>query len=378
MNQHPSEISNPAQFLDLVNAFRISRIILSAAELKVFDYLEETGRTSEALAALLNTQPRATDRLLNALVAIGLLRKDSMIFSNTAFSTKFLVTSSPAYLSGLALTNHTWKTWSTLTKAVQAGTSVHFEDPINDRPEEWQQAFIAAMHRRAGQQAVEVADALDLSHVKRVLDVGGGSGAFTMEFLRRDPAMTGVVFDLPRIVPITKQFISQQGDTPPPETIYLTPTPLLQERGVSGIRDMGTGTRDLRSRIQERISVVAGDYLKDDFGSGYDLVFMSAIIHINSPDENRILIRKGAKALNPGGQLVILDHIMREDRTEPTAGAIFAINMLVGTKHGDTYKESELRSAMQDAGLRDISLITTPGGVQLMVGRKRLDVRRET
>ncbi|NQV02290.1 MAG: methyltransferase domain-containing protein [Bacteroidia bacterium] len=361
MNERTSEISNPAQFLELVNAFRISRIILSAAELKLFDHLRDKGTTSDDLAPILGTNPRATDRMLNALVAIGLLSKESNSFINTAFAEKFLVSSSPTYMSGLSLTNHTWKTWSTLTDAAKAGTSLFFDDPINERPEEWQQAFIAAMHRRAGPQAVEVADALDLSNVSRVLDVGGGSGAFTLEFLSRNPDMTGVVFDLPKIVGITERFINQP--------------PTLSPKKEASIQDPA-------SRIQDRVSIVAGDYLKDDFGSGFDLVFMSAIIHINSPEENQLLIKKGVKALNPGGQLVILDHIMNEDRTEPVVGAIFAINMLVGTKHGDTYTGEEIRSWMLDARLGEISLIITPAGIQMMVGKKgrreTLEVRHKT
>lgn len=357
MNNHAPEINNPAQFLELVNAFRVSRIILSAAELKVFDLLEGEGRSSAEVAALLGTNQRATDRLLNALVSIGVLQKGSSTFSNTLFTDQFLVSSSPAYLSGLGLTNHTWKTWSTLTDAVRAGTSVHFEDPINDRSEEWQEAFIAAMHRRAGPQAVEVADALDLTHVKRLLDVGGGSGAFAMEFLSRNPEMSGVVFDLPNIVKITEKYVNDMRYEIW-DTREMVPDPEPKR----------SGDRRSQSRIPDRLSVVAGDYLKDDFGSGFDLVFMSAIIHINSPEENRLLISKGVQSLNPGGQLVILDHIMNKERTEPQVGTLFALNMLVGTKHGDTYTECELRYWMSDAGLQDISMITTPGGVQLMVG----------
>jgi hypothetical protein len=97
---------------------------------------------------------------------------------------------------------------------------------------------------------------------------------------------------------------------------------------------------------------------------------MSAIIHINNPEENQRLIAAGVRALAVGGQLVILDHVMNEERTEPPVGAMFALNMLVGTDHGDTYTDSEIRSWMKEAGLTEISLQTTPSGISLMSGKK--------
>ncbi len=104
-------------------------------------------------------------------------------------------------------------------------------------------------------------------------------------------------------------------------------------------------------QLSERIDYVAGDYTRDPLPSGYDLVFLSAIIHSNPPDENRKLIRKCAGALNPGGAVVVQDFIMDESRTEPPGGAFFALNMLVNTAAGDTYTESEVREWMKDAGL---------------------------
>jgi SAM-dependent methyltransferase len=270
---------------------------------------------------------------LNALVAIGLVKKQDDIFRNTDFTAEFLVKNSPAYLGGLGLSNQTWNTWSTLSEAVGKGTTIAMNAPINDRAEEWRDSFIRAMHFRAGQQAIEIASVLDLGTARRILDVGGGSGAFAFGMIRRNPAITATIFDLPNITPITSRYV--------------------QSSGLAG-----------------KVQVVNGDYLVDDLGNGFDLVFMSAIIHINSPDENRLLIRKGAEALNPGGQLVIVDHIMNEDRTEPAVGAFFALNMLVGTQRGDTYTEKEISCWMQDAGLIAISMKEMPSGIQLMTGKR--------
>ena len=327
------EINSPDHLMEMANAFRMSRIILTANELDIFDLLEPAGNSSAWVAAQLQSFPRATDRLLNALVSLGLLVKREQIFKNTAFATKFLVKTSPAYLGGLSLSNQTWKTWSTLTDVMYKGTSIVMEAPINERTNAWKESFIAAMHVRAGKQADEISLVLDLSATTRVLDVGGGSGAFSFAMVRQNPAITATVFDLPNIIPLTSKYILQSG-------------------------------------LSDKVDTLAGDYLYDTLGAGYDLVFMSAIIHINSPEENALLIRKGADALIPGGQLVIVDHMMNDDRTEPLIGAVFALNMLVGTLHGDTYTQKEVAGWMQEAGLTGVTLKETLSGIQLMVGFK--------
>ncbi len=325
-------ISDPAELMEMANAFRISRVILTGYELGIFSILQEA-RTSSEIAGKSGTDPRATDRLLNALVAIGLVEKNKDKFSNTTFSSKFLVRENPGFLGGLGHMLNIWKTWSTLTESVRTGKSIAIENSIEDRGNEWREAFIAAMHARAPQQAKEVASLLDLSKTTRILDIGGGSGAFSFEFIRKNKKIKAVVFDLPTIVPITQGYIDREG-------------------------------------FSGSVTTMAGDYLKDGFGKGYNFIFLSAVIHINSPDENRSLIRRCNAALDKGGQLVILDHIMNDDRTEPKAGAIFALNMLVGTEKGDTYTESEIETWMRDAGLKEIRRADSTQGTSLMIGIK--------
>jgi SAM-dependent methyltransferase len=327
------EITTPGELIEMVNAFRISKIILSAYELGLFTILENLTLTSDEVAKTLKMNRRSTDRFMNALVSIGLLNKVNFQFSNTPFSAKYLVKGKPFYLEGLSHQVHLWKTWSTLTDAVKVGTTVAVEESIGERGEEWLTSFIAAMHSRGVPQSKEVADVIDLSKTRSVLDVGGGSGAFSFEFIRRDKEMKAVVFDLPAVVTLTQKYIDQAG-------------------------------------LTSKVVTKAGDYLLDDFGDGYDLIFVSAVIHINSPEENQALIRKCAESLNTKGQLIILDHFMNDERTEPVIGAIFALNMLVGTEHGDTYTESEVRSWMLDAGLKDILRKETIHGTSLMIGIK--------
>jgi 3-hydroxy-5-methyl-1-naphthoate 3-O-methyltransferase len=327
------KIESPAELLEIINGFRLSRILLTAHELKVFDHLSGKSFTSTDLASLINSDARATDRLMNVLVSLGLLIKNHGLFTNSSFAEKFLVSSSSAFLGGLGHTADLWRKWSTLTHVIRKGSALDLEDNFNQRGSDWIESFIAAMHARGVAQGRELASMLDLSNTKRSLDVGGGSGAFTFGFIEKNPDIQGVVFDLPNVVPVTQKYID-------------------------------------KANLVSSVVTASGDYLIDDLGSGFDLVLMSAIIHINNPEENRQLIKKGADALLPGGQLVIMDHLMSEDRTEPLQGAVFAINMLVGTKHGDTYTRDEIGGWMTAAGLHGIKILEVPSGTQYIIGLK--------
>lgn len=322
----------PDNIRDIAYAFQRSRVLLTAYELGLFTALGDESKMSAEVATILKTDPRATDRLLNALCAIGLLEKKDGKFSNTPASARFLVQGKPEYMAGLMHTVNLWDTWSTLTPAVRQGTSVG-RPPVNERGEKWLTAFIAAMHDRAKKQAPAVAALLDFSGVSRVLDVGGGSGAFAMAFARAKPGISATIFDLPNVVALTQKYIAQEG-------------------------------------LADKVKTVIGDYMVDALGGGFDLVFLSAIIHSNSIDENRKLLRKCAQALNSNGQVVVQDFIMAEDRTSPAHGALFALNMLVGTKAGDTYTESEVRSWMEEAGISNLIRKDTQFGTTLIMGRR--------
>jgi SAM-dependent methyltransferase len=319
------------QIREIAYAFQESRVLLTAHELGLFSALGSGRHTSSGVASLLGTDPRATDRLMNALCAMGLLEKENGRFSNSPAAGQSLVHDSPGYLGGLMHTVHLWDTWTTLTEAVRRGTSVPLRG-VNERGEEWLSAFIAAMNDRAVRQAPSVAAQVDLSNVNRVLDVGGGSGAYAMAFVRAKPGLSATVFDLPDVIVLTRSYIEREG-------------------------------------LSRQVNTVAGDYLKDDLGRDFDLVFLSAIIHSNSPSENAGLILKCARALRPGGCVVVQDFIMDEERVTPSHGAFFALNMLVGTESGDTYTEAEVSGWMTGAGLSGVSRQGTPFGTSQIVGR---------
>ena len=322
----------PASIREVATGFQASRVLLTAIELRIFSVMTSEGLTSAEVASRIGSEARATDRLLNALCAIGLLWKRQGRFRNTSASARFLDESSPEFVAGLGHTAGLWRTWSGLTETVRQGTPAP-RPAINDRGDSWVKPFIAAMHYRAQQQAPVVAGLISLDGVARVLDVGGGSGAFAMAFVKRQPHVTAVVFDLPAVAPLAQRHINEAG-------------------------------------LSDRITVQVGDYLQDPLPGGFDLVFLSAVVHSNGLAENEALLRSCAGALNPGGRAAVVDWVMDDDRVNPAQGAFFAINMLVGTERGDTFTEPEIRGWMTAAGLAPGPRIATGFGPEILIGIK--------
>jgi predicted O-methyltransferase YrrM len=317
---------------ETARGFMSARILLSAFELGIFDALGDGAKTSDKVARLVNADIRATDRLLRALAALGFVETRGASFANTAAGREALVSTSPAFMGGTMHWVNMWDAWSHLTDAVRRGSSPKRPD-INDRDEGWRRAFIAAMHANGRRSAAGIVQAIGMSGVRRVLDVGGGSGAYAMAFCAADPQVSATVFDLPNITPLTREYIAAAG-------------------------------------MEGRVDTADGSFLTDDLGKGYDLVFVSAIVHMLSPGKNAALIRKCAEAANAGGRVVVQDFIMDEDRLSPAGGAVFALNMLVGTECGDTYTENEVRGWMEAAGLGGVTRKDTGAGTALVTGTK--------
>ena len=296
--------------------FMKSRVILTAAELDLFTRLDEKPSTAEELASGMGLDLRGATRLLDVLVTLDFLRKENgryhLTDAGTYFSSRHPETVRPMVLH----LNTLWTTWGELTKIVKTGAGKE-KKPGAHFDEEDQKAFIGAMHVAGQRLSVEIADAFDLRQFKRLLDIGGGSGTYTIAFLKKNPGMTAVLFDLPGVIAMAEKRISDEG-------------------------------------LRARVELVAGDFYEDELPTGCDLALLSAIIHQNGSEENVALYRRIHRALEPGGAVLIRDHIMDESRTYPPAGAMFALNMLVNTRTGDTYTFLEVKRTLEEAGFRDV------------------------
>ena len=325
----------PDDLMETIRGYQPSRVLLTAVELDLFSAIARTAGTATAdrVAAELKTDPRATETLLNALVALGALTKTGRLFANTPVASRFLVAGSPddarmALRHNLSL----WATWSMLTECVCSGHAAARSD-MGARGEDWTEPFIAAMHRNAALRAPVVVNAVGPEAVGRLLDVGGGSGAYAIAFARANPSLRADVFDLATVVRIAARHIVEAG-------------------------------------VGDRVRTRIGDLRTDAFGSGYDMVLLSAICHMLGPDENRDLLRRAHQSLAPGGRVVIQDHVMDAGKTAPRSGALFAINMLVGTANGSTYSEEEYTAWLREAGFVDVRHVTLVGPNDLIVARR--------
>jgi len=318
MTNPEQEHWTPENILEAGRTFWLSRPILAAAELGFFAALAKRPAGAENLAERMETDPRATRMLLDALAAVGLLHKENGTYSVPEDLAPVLSEDSErTVLPMLRHQSHIFRRWAELPDVVRTGKPARA--PEEKRSPEEMKAFIGAMHVIGRKLAAETVAKIDINGRWRLLDVGGASGTYTIAFLRRDPALRATIFDLPPVIELSRQRLSEEG-------------------------------------LLERVELVPGDFYEDPLPGGHDLVFLSAIIHQNSREQNRNLYRKACEALEPAGKIVIRDHVMDDSRTRPVGGALFAINMLVATPSGGTYTFDEIREDLESAGFGDVRL----------------------
>jgi (2Fe-2S) ferredoxin/predicted O-methyltransferase YrrM len=323
----------PDPLAQTIRAFQESRAVLTGIELDVFSAIAAGTGTAADVAARIGADGRATEMLLNALVALRLLDKRGDTFVNTPTAARYLSAGGEDdSRAALMHTLHLWTTWSRLTDAVRAGTAVAVREE-SGRATDWTEAFIAAMHKNATERAEAVVGAAGLQQAETMLDVGGGSGAYSIAFARALPRVHVDLLDLPAVTRIAERHIRAAG-------------------------------------LQDRIRARPGDLRTDRLGEHYDAILISAICHMLSPEENRDLLARCFAAAAAGGRVIIQDFILDASKTSPKSGALFALNMLVGTRAGSSYSEPEYTDWLSGAGFAEIRRVTLPGPTGLMIGIK--------
>ncbi len=308
------------ELLEKVRGFQAACVITAAADLDLFTALGRTPMTAERLAGRINADPRATAVLLDVLAALELLVKTGDRYEVPAEVAELLAGDAPLnVLAGVRHQGNCLRRWAQLARVVQTGRPARREPSIRGEAGDCE-SFIGAMNNFSGPMVVQIVERLSPLRFQRMLDIGGASGTWTIAFLRAVPEATVVLFDLPEVMPLARDRLTRAG-------------------------------------LADRVSLVAGDFYTDDLPGGADFAWLSAIAHQNSRAQNRALYRKIYSALAAGGTLVIRDAVMDASKTKPLAGALFAINMLVGTEGGGTFTLDQFAQDLTSAGFTSVELV---------------------
>ncbi len=301
-------------FRDVVYTFRLSRVIATAMDLDLFTHMGRRLWTPKSLARTLKASERGIEILLRNLKTAGLLTQRGTSYRAEKLGRTFLNRNSPDYQGAyLELVHRQWEDWARLTDSVRTGKPV--ESDGQDDPE-YRRSFTWAMHQRSRRPAKEVAAQLDLTNAETLLDVGGGPGTYALEFLKNNSTLRAGIWDRQPALEVARE-IAQ---------------PL---------------------RHGKRLSCYPGDLFENPVPGTFDVMWVSNVLHIFSPAENKTLFKKLKRALNPGGRILIQDtFLMNKPGYDALETNLFAVTMLLFTPTGNTYDVRDVQQWLKTSGLK--------------------------
>lgn len=323
------------QLMRLGWGFRESKIFLTAIDLDLFSLLSREPQLPEELALRLKLDCRALTIVMDALVAMGLLIKQHNCYRNQELVEIYLVKGKPTYRGEIFRHLHKcWENWNDLEGVLRLGHALPKDDILSEEADrDYNRVYIWGMDNVGQDRAALIVKNLDLSKVRKMLDVGGGAATYSIAFAKKTPQLESKVLDLPLTLEVARENIALNN-------------------------------------LTERIDTVEGSYWEVDFGSGYDLVWISQVIHCLDEAQCIDLVNKAVAALAPGGRLIVHDFLLEDDCTSPYFAALFSAHMLVVTDGGRTYSVSEVQNWFNQAGLDDVHQLELDNQSGLIIGTK--------
>jgi len=323
--------------MQLALAHRASMVLFAATDLDVFTAISRGSVTADALATACGGQREPMRLLLESCVAAGLLTAEGGRYANTPATQAFLVRGQPAYAAhGLKYAEDLYPVWGGLAALVRTGRPVIDPESILGDDKEKTRAFILAMHERARGLSAVLPHGADFGGRKRLLDVGGGPGTYSIALVEKTPGLTSTVLDLPGVLEITREIIESNG-------------------------------------VADRVSTLPGDYMTTPFGSGYDAVLLSGMMHREREDGCLTLLRKSFDAMEPGALVVVSDVFFDDDnKNSPPFAMSFALNMMLTSDHGSAHAVTEMARWMTGTGFSNVDVrpLPPPNPHTLIVGMK--------
>jgi 2-polyprenyl-3-methyl-5-hydroxy-6-metoxy-1,4-benzoquinol methylase len=318
--------------LDQLTGFWRSAILRAAFDLNIPDHIANGRCQPASIAAAEHADPRGIGVLLESLAALGMLSRTAQGYRLAPVVEMML----PAFGSSTAsvLNQHTWDIWGRLSEAVRSGT------PVGESPEYWIDFARGTreISLTQGMGAIPLV-ALPPGTGARVLDVGCGSGGVGFAFALADPTVTTTGFDSADVLAVAAEYADRLG-------------------------------------IASRVSLWPADIVAaETFGDAeFDVVVAANLLHLFDPATNRVLLRKIAAALVPGGRLFVNDIVPDEQRSDAFA-VMFAAEMLLRTPGGSSYTAAEISEWLAEAGFEQIAAHPMMGHMTAIIGTRRKEAR---
>jgi ubiquinone/menaquinone biosynthesis C-methylase UbiE len=328
----------PERLMELSFAYAPPLIISAGVSNKVFDSLEGGAKTSEQVAEQTGTSVRALPILMNALVGLGLLKKDRQgKYALTQESGAFLVSNKLGTHAGFfgTIAPQLISRWLRLSDIVREDRPAVAVNQEADGTEFFSQ-LVENIIPLSYPGAQTLGDHLKLARTGneiRVLDLAAGSGIWGIALAQKSPRVRVTAVDWQGMIPTTKRITQKFG-------------------------------------VGDRFNYLEGDILAANFGSGYDIATLGHILHSEGEERSRDLLKKTFRALKAGGTIAIAEWLVNDDRTGPLPSLMFAVQMLVNTEKGDAFSFNEIKSWLQEAGFKKVRKLQAPGPSPLILATK--------
>jgi SAM-dependent methyltransferase len=319
--QAASASVNTVRLQELALSYWQSAAFMSAIDLDVFTAVDDGATSIEAIAAATGISGTNAERLVTVLLAIGLLEPAGHQgeVANAADVDRFLVKGKPGFAGPWMLfTRPTWDQWGKLTdhlRSQQESVLGMYESLSIDGARAYHEATYSIGYGAGRRFARHV----DLSNCRRLLDIGGGSGAYSIVAAQNHARLEAIVFDLPPVAEIAREFIA-------------------------------------RAKVADRVTAMAGDFTRDPFPSDIDVAIMASNLPQYSREIIARVVARTFDVLVPGGQMHLIGETLDNDRSGPISPALWGLAETLSSSTGIAHSEAECIGYFTAAGFVDVTV----------------------
>ena len=331
----------PEKILQTGMAFWASKTLLSAVELGVFTELSHGPTSLDSLSERLGLHRRSARDFLDALVALGFLKREDGRYGNTPETALFLDRNKLSYIGGiLEMANRRlYPFWADLTEALRTGQpqnecktgSADLFETLYADPARLKE-FLSAMTGVSHASNIAIARVFPWKDYLTFVDVGTAQGDLAAQIALANPHLRGLGFDLPEVAPIFQQYAETTG-------------------------------------VADRLTFMPGDFFEHDLPKA-DVVLMGHILHDWDLPTKKMLIRKALEAIPAGGALIVYETIIDDDRSQNAFGLMMSLNMLIETPGGFDYTGADCKAWMEEAGFSTMRVEPLTGPDSMVIGIK--------